>query len=72
MFLEEMKRKYTKVNIQQQNNDELGENAVAPRPRQTKVYNDFHVELLVAHADAGVQQKQEMDQADDDANVIAL
>ncbi len=72
MFLEEMKRKYTKVNMRQRDNDELGDDAVGPRPRQTIVYNDFNLELLVAHADAGVQQQQEMDEADDDANMIAL
>jgi hypothetical protein len=72
MVLEEMKQKYAKVNIRQQNNEELGDDARAPRPQQTFVYNDFHLELLVVHADAGVQQQQEMDGADDNANMIAL
>jgi hypothetical protein len=64
MFLEEMKRKYAKVNMRQRDNDELGDDAVAPRPQQTILYNDFNLDLLVAHADAGVQQQQEMDEAD--------
>ena len=72
MFLEEMKRKYTKVKMRQQNNDEFGDNTVAPRPQQTIVYNDFNLELLVVHADAGVQQQQEIDEADDNANMIPL
>ena len=73
IFLEEMKRKYTKKNTRQQNNDELGDDAIAPRQRQTIVYNDFNLELLVAHADAGGQQQNESDEAaDEDANMIAL
>jgi hypothetical protein len=72
MFLKEMKRKYTKVNLRQRINGELGDDAVAPTPQQTIVYNDFNLEPLVAHADAEVQEQQEMDEADDDANMIAL
>ena len=56
--------KSANVNMRQRDNDELGDDAVGPRPRQTIVYNDFNLELLVAHADAGVQQQQEMDEAD--------
>jgi hypothetical protein len=33
---------------------------------------EFNLELLVAHADAGVQEQREMDEANDDANMIAL
>jgi hypothetical protein len=73
IFQEEMKRKYTKVNTRQQNNNELGDDAVATRQRQTIVYNDFNLELLVAHADAGGQQQHETDDAaDEDANMVAL
>ena len=72
LFLEEMKRKYTKVNTRQQNNDELGDDAAATRQRQTIVYNDFNLELLVAHADDGGQQQHGTDETDDVDNMLAL
>ena len=72
MFLEEMKRKYTKVNTRQLNNDELGDDAAATRQRQTIVYNDFNLELLVAHADDGGQQQHGTDETDDVDNMLAL
>jgi hypothetical protein len=58
--------------MRQQKNDELGDNADAPMPQQTIVYNDFSLELLVDRAAAGVQQQQEIDEADDNANMIPL
>ena len=72
LFLEEMKRKYTKVNTRQLNNDELGDDAAATRQRQTIVYNDFNLELLVAHADDGGQQQHGTDETDDVDNMLAL
>ena len=70
--MEEMKRKYTKVNTRQLNNDELGDDAAATRQRQTIVYNDFNLELLVAHADDGGQQQHGTDETDDVDNMLAL
>ena len=72
LFLEEMKRKYTKVNTRKLNNDELGDDAAATRQRQTIVYNDFNLELLVAHADDGGQQQHGTDETDDVDNMLAL
>ena len=69
-----MKLRYTKYNTQQQIIDERGDDAIATRPWPTIVYNEFNVELLVAHVgDAGGQhQQQEMDEEDGNANMVVL